>query len=140
MPYGPGTANPLLNADGSNRLSTPGLAVRLARTLADIAFPAATTGPQRHTPPADTTRGPGTKMVRRVRITMPRAPQWALEMVSDLDQHTGGGAGLTQWREPEFDTPGPAETAPRWRLLTEPTVTRARGGIGVDIEFELEEV
>lgn len=132
---GPGSANPLLNADGTSRISPrwPCRRVDLAGVLASEGH-----------------RGRQTRLVheRAPRVYELGIPAGSADAdaVREALAVTRGGAGSTRWRHPADDTAGPVSTAPRFRIRNAEaahggvTVERNAGGNAGEVVLVLEEL
>lgn len=131
---GPGSADPLLNPDGTSAIHPEWPVPRT-----DPVGVLATGGEQRHT--------------RRVHEVVPREYElrWRNASAPDVEyvrqalSVTRGGVRPTRWRHPVDDPAGPVSTAPRWHILnaseaSEFVVERGRGGHTAAMTLRLREV
>lgn len=80
---------------------------------------------------------------RRYSLPLIQATSGEVDRVRRVLANSRGGAGLVRWRHSQDDPPGPAASAPWWRILNASEAAlqldRVKGGARVDCTIELEE-
>lgn len=133
---GPGTPNPLMNADGTSRIVIPWPdgSVRVTRGEASgVLVSDGAAG--RHT------RQAHERAVRTYTITLSQATGDEAAALVEAWHVTRGGTVPTRWRHPVDDAAGSTADAPRWMIVSEGLdISRTPGGVLASGTLVLEEV
>lgn len=124
---GPGTANPLLNADGTLGLNIEWPVSRTLAGVGVIASPDAVGAAGRHTRRTHE-RAAGGLHGRRYELTFNAANANDVRRIREALAVTAGGAALTRFRHPVDDAPGRVKDAPQVRVIEVSGLERNRGG------------